>query len=261
MGDQLFPDIGLGPPDAVGEGDRLDVLLAVVPSRMTELALDREAVGRAFERDDEVVAAAGQEGLRGLEPRPEVHGVVVRDGHADNALLDRVLAEAGGELVDVAPVLASEHVVAAAAIDRVGAVRAFNRVVARRRLTLQKVRGRERRAVREPEELDRVLGRREVTPDGQRIGRPGDRDRQVVADPREGHLGGQHVRRERDGVGLILVDGREALLDRVLARALAEQVGVTAAEALEEVVAGPAVEDVAGEEAFDRVVAGRLGLA
>ena len=260
-------DLRAAPDRAIGKGQRLDLGKAAPEITGGELVLNDQAVRRADNIDDEVVARAGENDIADGDVASESHLIALVGKDRRLTIEDGVLAVAAAEDVDIAAVAASEQIVAGAAIQDIGAEEAVQNVVsggpaALQNLLLNLIAAPDR-TIAEVDLLDLAQTApqvvcRELPFDGHALAGGGQGHDQVVEtaaasrqrDVRRRDAGAelQDIRQIRKDAGLLVENGVRAVTK-------VEDVGVAGIAALQGIVPGTAVQNIGAEEADQGVVA------
>jgi len=119
-------DVGIAPNGAVSEANLFQLVVACAVAG--EVVAHRHLVGRARQRQDQVVARTGDQDIARRDVRRELDSIHLAG--AAVVVVDRVLAPATAETVHVAVGIAAQGVVAGAAFEDVVAGAAVQAVVA-----------------------------------------------------------------------------------------------------------------------------------
>lgn len=120
-------DVGIAPNGAVSEANLFQLVVACAVAG--EVVAHRHLVGRARQRQDQIVARTGDQDIARRDVRRELDSIHLA-GAAVVVVVDRVLAPATAETVHVAVGIAAQGVVAGAAFEDVVAGAAVQAVVA-----------------------------------------------------------------------------------------------------------------------------------
>ena len=132
-------DIVSVPDSTIGKGKRLDLEVPVAEVVPEELVFDPQAVARAHQVDNQVVALSGENQICRRNFVGEGHLIALLGKNRSSVVEDHVAAVSGAENVDVAAVLAQQPIVAGAAVKDVDAEEANQGVVACRRALIDQL--------------------------------------------------------------------------------------------------------------------------